>query len=428
MGNLPKTLEKKPFKKTAKQDEACSLFSDINNRHILLFGGSRSGKTFITVRTIVIRACKCKSRHIIFRLRNNAVKRSIFMNTLPEVMRICFPMLDYEINRSELFITLPNGSEIWCAGLDNKERVEKVLGNEYSSIYYNECSEIPYDSVLVSMTRLAEKTELINRFYYDCNPPSKAHWSYKLFIERKQPLTGVPVANPERYASMLMNPTDNKENIAEGYIDDILGGLTERERKRFLSGEWLDDAEGALWQRSMIEKNRGDGVPDLLRIVIGVDPAVTAKENSDLTGIIVVGVDKLNHLYVLDDKSIKASPNEWAKTVVRAYNEYQADRVVAEVNQGGDLVEMTLRNVSHSVSYKAVRATRGKVVRAEPVVALYERNMVHHPFPLTALEDEMCSWVPDATVKSPDRVDALVWAITELMGTRFNSSPMIIAR
>ena len=417
------------FKKTEKQCEAVKLFANDNNRHVLLFGGSRSGKTFITIRTLIIRACKCKSRHIIFRLRNNAVKRSVFMNTLPEVMRICFPDLTYDENKSELFITLPNGSEIWCAGLDNKERVEKVLGNEYSTIYYNECSEIPFDSVTVSMTRLAEKTVLKNRFYYDCNPPSKSHWSYKLFIEKQNPESGAPIFNPDTYASMLMNPTDNAENISDGYIEEILSNLSEREKDRFLSGKWLDDAEGALFKRHMIEKNRGNGdKPDLLRIVIGVDPAVTSNENSDLTGIVVVGVDKLNHFYVLDDRSLKASPNEWAKVVVSVYNEYQADRVIAEVNQGGDLVEMTIRNISHSISYKAVRATRGKVVRAEPIAALYEQNRVHHLLPLVELEDEMCSWVPDRTVKSPDRVDALVWALTELSGKRYNSSPMILAR
>jgi len=155
---------------------------------------------------------------------------------------------------------------------------------------------------------------------------------------------------------------------------------------------------------------------DLDRIVVGVDPAITKKEGSDRTGIIIAGCKKLRgeiHYYVLDDRSLIGTPNEWASCAINAYNEYDADRIVAETNQGGDLVEQTIRNISR-VSYSGVRATRGKIVRAEPIAELYERGLVHHVGELPALEDEMCEYCGFEEDKSPDRMDALVWALTEL--------------
>ena len=157
--------------------------------------------------------------------------------------------------------------------------------------------------------------------------------------------------------------------------------------------------------------------PALDRIVVGVDPAVTQKDTSDLTGIVVAGCKRIRgevHYFVLDDRSLIGSPSEWAKTVVNAYNEYSADRVVAETNQGGDMVEQTLRNVDRNISYRGVRATRGKIVRAEPIAELYERGLVHHVGDFQLMEDEMCSYCGFESEKSPDRMDALVWALTDL--------------
>ena len=147
----------------------------------------------------------------------------------------------------------------------------------------------------------------------------------------------------------------------------------------------------------------------LKRVVIGVDPAITHHENSDETGIIVD-----NNFYVLDDLSGRYRPTEWAEKVVDAYDHYKADRVVAEVNQGGDLVEATLRMVDRRLSYRGVRATRGKIVRAEPIAALYEKKKVFHRQCFQKLEDQMCRFTGERTEGSPDRLDALVWAMTEL--------------
>lgn len=148
-------------------------------------------------------------------------------------------------------------------------------------------------------------------------------------------------------------------------------------------------------------------------MVVGVDPAATANEESAETGIIVAGLGEDGHGYVFDDLSLQASPDKWATQAVKAYYTHRADRIVAEVNNGGDMVEHTVRTVDRKVAYKSVRATRGKQIRAEPIAALYEQKRVHHVGYFGPLEDQLCTWTPED--KSPDRLDALVWALTELM-------------
>lgn len=232
------------FKQTAKQILA-DLILISSATHILLFGGSRSGKTYKLVRAVIIRACKTKSRHAILRLCFNHIKTSIWLDTLPKVLATSFPDLTVKWNRSDYFITLPNESEIWVAGLDDEKALEKILGKEYSTIYFNECSQISYTQVQVALTRLAEKSSLKKKVYYDANPPTKRHWTYWFFIKGVHPETGEEV-DKEKYASMLMNPADNLENIDEEYVN-LLNSLDEKQRKRFLLGEFNDDSDGSAY-------------------------------------------------------------------------------------------------------------------------------------------------------------------------------------
>ena len=403
------------FKKTQDQAFAIQLLGG-PARHILLFGGSRSGKTFILLYALVLRALKAPgSRHAVLRFRFNSAKQAIWLDTLPKVLELCFSGIKLQENRTDWFMKFRNGSEIWLCGLDDDARVEKILGKEFATVYFNECSEISYHAVTIALSRLAQKTGLINRAYYDCNPVGKSHWSYRLFVEKIDPETNTPLPLPQLYDSMVMNPAGNRENLPDGYIEETLAGLPERKRRRFLLGEWMNDLEGALWNLDMINRNRVVNVPELRRIVVGVDPAVTSNAASDATGIVVAGQGGNGDFYILDDASCeKASPYEWARAVIDKYREYQADRVIGEVNNGGDLIEMNLRNVDRTVSFRAVRASRGKFTRAEPVAALYEQGKVHHAGTFQKLEDEMCSYNPATALKSPDRMDALVWAITEL--------------
>ena len=409
--------QKKEFKKTTTQQEAIRLLSG-PAKYVLLFGGSRSGKTFILLYALIIRALKAPgSRHAILRFRANAVRQSIRNDTFLKVMRLCFPGLKWQENRGDGLIQLPNGSEIWFGGLDSADRVDKILGREFATIYFNECSEISYGAVMTALTRLAQKTTLANKAYFDCNPSGKQHWSYKLFVEKIDPENRTPLPFPENYLSMLMNPAGNAENLPEGYIDETLSGLSRRQRQRFLEGRWLDETEGALWKHFMIDDHRLIKAPSLARIVIGVDPSVSSGSGADETGIVAAGRNFDDHYFVLSDASLHGTPLEWARAVCTEYNKWQADRVVAEVNNGGDLIVANLRRVAPEIACKNVHAARGKFVRAEPVAALYEQGRVHHVGSFVELEEQMCSYNPAAAKSSPDRMDALVWALTELSET-----------
>lgn len=229
-----------------------------------------------------------------------------------------------------------------------------------------------------------------------------------------------------RTATARGSTYDNRANLAPAFFNTIISRYEgTRLGRQELLAELLEDVPGALWTLAMIDAARVAEAPELTRIVVAVDPAVTSTETSDETGIVVVGVGKDGDGYVLADHSGKYSPNGWASEAVALYNRWKADRVVAEVNNGGDLVEAAVRTVDQSVPYKAVHASRGKRVRAEPVAALYEQGKVHHcgivqsnghrHGALVKLEDQQCSWDPTGKGKSPDRVDALVWGITELM-------------
>ena len=413
------------FRYTEAQIQALKLLSAPEARHIMLFGGSRSGKTFVLCCAMIRRALKARSRHVIIRRYYTGVRTAIGLDTLPKALHLRYPHLRVMYNRGSSVFTFPNGSEIWLIGLDDAQRAEKILGREFATIYFNECSELDYPSVQTALTRLAQNVPgLVNRAFYDCNPPPRSHWCYQLFVGGIDPADRTALAHPDIYLSLRINPEDNRANLPAGYIESTLANLPERQRRRFLLGEWGDDTEGALWSQSLIDRTRVVNAPELERIVIGVDPAVTSGEGSDLTGIVAAGLGTDGDYYILADRSRKASPVEWGNAVVQLYHELNADRVIGEVNNGGDLIENLLRQIDPDLSYHDVRATRGKILRAEPVAALYEKGRVHHVGRFPDLEDQMTGYSPLYAAKSPDRMDALVWALTELMR---GGSRMILA-
>lgn len=405
------------FVKTPKQAEATKLHG--TNTHVMLYGGSRSGKTAIDVRNIAARALLKPSRHLIGRLRFSHVKQSIGMDTFPKVMKLAFPEVRYKINKSDWFVEFENGSEVWFGGFDDKDRVDKILGNEYSTIKLNECTQIDWDTRNTIMSRLAENSGLPLLAMYDCNPTSRKHWTYTVFKEGKTP-DGEPIANFGNYACLQMNPGDNLDNLPQEYIE-LLESLPLRQRIRFLEGDFQDDIEGALWTALLIEKAKNKAVKELKKTVIAIDPAVTNNENSDLTGIIAAGIDINNEGVVIADYSGKFGPNDWAQRAVNAYHKHGAAYIVAEVNQGGDMVEAMIHNIDKTIVVKKVRASKGKFARAEPVAAFYERFEIRHCEGLEELETEMCEYVPLNSKKSPDRLDAMVWAFTDLIVTQASS-------
>ncbi len=207
---------------------------------------------------------------------------------------------------------------------------------------------------------------------------------------------------------------ENEANLADSALamlkDKYEGTNLGRQE---LYAEIVDNLEGALWTNELIDEARSQDDKDLQQIIVAVDPAVTANANSDETGIVVVGKDYNNHFYVLEDLSGRHAPDKWGRIAINAFYEWEADRIVAEVNNGGDLVERLIRNIDNNVSYRSVRATRGKILRAEPIAALYEQRRVHHMDVFSELEQQMCSYTGE-TNSSPDRLDALVWGLTEL--------------
>ncbi|MBY0462080.1 MAG: terminase family protein [Alphaproteobacteria bacterium] len=208
---------------------------------------------------------------------------------------------------------------------------------------------------------------------------------------------------------------DNQKNLAKTFVKQIVKQFEgTRLGAQELYAEILTEKQGALWKRSIIHHHISSN-PSWLRVVIAIDPATTHHEQSDETGIIVAALSKDQKAYILDDLSGRYSPVDWGRRVIKAYHEHKADRVVVEVNQGGDMVKSIIHSLDPTVSYKAVRASRGKVTRAEPIAAFYEQGRVYHRKLFTDLETQLCEYIPGITTKSPDRMDALVWALTDLL-------------
>jgi phage terminase large subunit-like protein len=419
------------FHLTAKQEEANALLAS-PAQHIMLAGGSRSGKTFLEVRAMMIRALKAPgSRHAIMRFRFGHVKQSIVHDTFPKVRSLCFPDIEVNINRSDWFARMPGGSEIWFGGLDDKERTEKILGSEYATIMLNECSQIPYSSRNMAVTRLAQlvqdnvtKKPLPLKMYYDKNPPSKGHWSYKVFKTKQDPETKQFLSDPDNYGFMQLNPRDNQQNLSADYIK-TLESLPLRLRKRFLDGEFGDETPNALFVDENLDRWRhteGE-LPDMLRLVVAVDPSGAEDEDNvdnDEIGLSVCGLGVDGNGYVLHDLTLKAGPATWGRVAVQAYLREKADRIVGEVNFGGAMVGHVIRTAALEqktrVPFRALTASRGKVVRAEPIAALFEtgkcRLVGFHP----GLEDELSGFTTYGYTgdHSPNRADAMIWAMSDL--------------
>lgn len=209
---------------------------------------------------------------------------------------------------------------------------------------------------------------------------------------------------------------DNASNLSPAALSELRARYANtRLGRQELYGELLDESPGALWTRNIIESAQAQRAPEMARIVVAVDPAVSAGEDSNETGIIVAGLGVDGRGYVLEDASVRATPDAWARRVVSAFHRWKADRVVAETNQGGDIIEVILRSIDGEIPYRSVSATRGKGARAEPVAALYEQGRISHVGNFATLEDQMVTWEPGGSYTSPDRIDALVWALTDLM-------------
>lgn len=414
------------FVLTAKQSEAQQVLAS-EATHIMLVGGSRSGKTFVIIRAIVTRALAAAgSRHAVLRFRFNHVKASIILDTFPKVMQLCFPGISYHVDKSDWYVQFPNGSQIWFGGLDDKERTEKILGQEYATIFLNECSQIPYGSRNLAITRLAQRAkytnssgetkELRRKMYYDENPPANNHWTYQLFVNKKDPETKRHVVQ-EDYGFFRINPEDNMANLPADYLK-TLAGLPVRLQKRFLKGEFADATANALWTDEIIDRWREYEPPEMQRIIVAVDPSGAEDETSDADeiGIIVAGLGRDGNGYLLEDLTLLAGPAQWGKVATSAYDRHMADKIVGEKNFGGAMVKHVIQTARPNTPYSDVTASRGKTVRAEPISALHEQGKIRFAGHFQKLEDELCAFTTTGYIGegSPNRADAFVWAMSEL--------------
>jgi predicted phage terminase large subunit-like protein len=374
----------------------------------------------------------------------NHLKASVVLDTFPKVMRAAFPGVKSKLHAQDMYAEIGDGSQIWFAGLDDKDRTEKILGMEFATLYFNECSQIPLGSIDTAMTRLAQlchtsiegaKVEPLKlRAYYDCNPPAKTHWTYRRFVEKRDPVTRVPLTYPLDYDCFQINPRDNVANLSPEYIK-TLESLPERMRKRFLDGSFADANPNALFPSEEIDKWRViDGkLPPLVRIVVAVDPSgadESGNSDNDAIGIIVVGVGQDGNAYVLEDCTVKAGPATWGRVATSAFDRHKADLIVGETNYGGAMVRHTVQVSRPQTPFLAVTASRGKVQRAEPFSALYEAGKVRHAGSFPELEDELSGFSTSGYTGtgSPNRADALIWALAALFPgvTRAQEQPQLI--
>ena len=311
-------------------------------------------------------------------------------------------------------LTWPNNAAV--ATLFSADEPERFRGPEHDTIWGDEPGTWPYHSAFDNMM-LGLRVGRNPRCCLTTTPrPTKLIRSL-LSREGKD----VVVTRGTTY--------ENRENLAPSFFASIVGRYEgTRLGRQEINAELLEDTPGALWQRAKIDELRVSALPArLARIVIAIDPAATSGPEADETGIIVAALGPDRHGFIIEDLSGRYAPHVWARKAIDAYHRHHADRIIGEVNNGGEMIEHTLRMIDATVSYKGIHASRGKVVRAEPVAALYEQGKVHHTGSFPQLEDQMCSFSADADRSrgsSPDRVDALVWALSELMVE--GRGPMVI--
>lgn len=397
--------------------------------NVLLYGGARSGKTYLTLMWLVLRAlAKPKSSHAVFRFRFNHIKPSI-LETLPIVCAYVAPgQTLYKLNRSDWYAEFLGGSKVYFGGLDDKERTEKILGQEHSTVYLNETSQISYGAFLKVSTRLSQNSGLALKLVCDENPPIVGHWTERLWIRHIEPSTGKLLANPSDYAVEAMNPADNP-HIPEA-IKERLRNLPPRDRARFWEGKFGEGTESPLWTYESIEAARVDAIPEgvsLSSCLVSIDPSGChgpEDKRSDEIGMVCGALGSDGVVYVLDDASGRFGPggeDGWGARGIQRWAQWQADAIIGESNYGGAMVGATVHSArakvgsawveGANVPFREVSASRGKAVRAEPVGTLCDRGRLKFVGHFPELEEQLVKFSTAGYVgeKSPDRADAMVW-------------------
>lgn len=397
---------------------------DLSCRYFLITGGRGSGKSY-AISTAVGNDQATADYNTLY-LRQTLV--SAHISIIPEFWeKLQLLGLEGNFIRSQADIrNLCTGWHIFFRGIQTSRGSNEAQLKSIKRVglaLVDEAQELTDEAAFDRIDFTLRDKGVRNRVFLSLNPTDKKHWIYRRFFHDRgiaDDFNGFFEDTCYIHTTYL----DNLENLDGEFIrlaEQCKRNNPAKYRNIFM-GFWAGDTEGALWTAAMIDPFRVAAAPaELDRIVVAVDPAVTSRDGSDETGIVVAGVKRLQgvpHYFVLADRSMQASPSTWAAAAVNAYKEFRADRVVAEVNNGGDLVEMILKQNDTRIPYKEVHASRGKIVRAEPIAALYEKGQVHHVGTFGMLEDQMRNYCGRGDEKSPDRMDALVWAIAELSSKR----------
>lgn len=312
------------------------------------------------------------------------------------ILAICPPDERPAYKRQDRLLEWPNGAKSLIFTADEPERLR---GKQSQKLWADEVGAWRYADEAFTQVEMGLRLPPCPQAVITTTPrPTR-------LLKRLMADPGTVVTNGTSY--------ENRANLDEAWYGSIINRYEgTRMGRQELLAEMLLQNPDALWQLSVIDATRVAQHPDLECVVVAVDPAVTSGDESAETGIVVAGRGKDKQYYVLADVTLRGTPREWASQAILAYHTHKADRLIGEVNNGGQMIEETIRNIDRQISYKEVRATRGKLIRAEPIAALYEQAKVHHVGTFPQLEDQLCEWSPG--MDSPDRMDALVWAMTEL--------------
>lgn len=365
----------------------------------LIIAGRGWGKTRVGAEYIRAAAESGRVTRIGLVGETSADGRNVMVEGESGILAVSDPRSTPLYESSKGLLTWPNGT---IATLYDGCKPDQLRGPQHDLIWFDELAKYSHADDVFDMAMFGLRLGTRPRWIATTTP-------------RPIPLIKQLLARKD--VRLTRGKTDeNLANIAASFR----GNVIERYRgtrlgRQELDAEILEDMPGALWMRSMLDEMRVGAAPELTRIVVGVDPAASSGESANETGIVVIGLARNGHAYVLQDCSVQGSPDAWARRAVAAYRQWAADCLVAEANQGGEMVMHVIQSIA-DIPVKLVRATRGKYVRAEPVSALYEQGRVHHAGVFTELEDQMVAFTPDTSANgtSPDRVDALVWAATEL--------------
>jgi len=387
-------------------------------RFYIIIGGRGSGKSF-GAGTFTCLLSFEEGQRILY---TRQTMSSAHLSIIPE-FKEKIELMDadgkFAVNKTEI-ANLDSGSDIIFKGIQsssgsNTAQLKSLTG--ISCWLVDEAEELVQEDVFDKVNLSVRQKGVQNRVIIMLNPAKKKHWIYKRFFE--------PFNIPNRFNGVVGNVTyihttylDNLDNLDPSFIEEMeqLKLTNLRKYNHLGMGDWVDnDEEQALWKDALIVATRSITAPPLRRIVVAIDPAVTSKDTSDETGIVVAGLGVDNRLYVLEDLTGRYTPAQWSTAAVAAFNKWKADRIIGEVNNGGDLIEATLRTVDRNIPYRGVHATRDKFTRAEPVASLWETGQASIVGRLVELEYEMTTWEAKKGQKSPNRIDALVWAAAELM-------------